>query len=88
MSEKKIQELKNKMRASGLRMESPFSKATGFLICWVDEHTDERRTVLSPKWSDAYALFHKLAKSTPSEVWKLVEGRLVGLPLSNDKALA
>lgn len=75
MSEKKLSvKLKNKKNTCESRMECPFSNLTGFLICWIDEITEERRSSVSFKWADAYAQYQKWKETTSVEIWKLIDG--------------
>jgi hypothetical protein len=81
MSEKTTTQRKNK--TCGLKMEAPFSKLTGFFICYVDEKTGEMRKTATARLKDAFALFDRLQKTTDVNVWAVYNGEITSLALSN-----
>jgi hypothetical protein len=64
-------------------MEAPFSKLTGFFICYVDEKTGEMRKTATARLKDAFALFDRLQKTTDVNVWAVYNGEITSLALSN-----
>lgn len=83
MSEKQLKQLKTKMTACGFRMDFPFSTFTGFLVCMEDPMTNEKRYYPTPKWSDAYALYHLASKTTKVEIWNIDKGHIKNLAALN-----
>ncbi len=83
MSEKQLQDFKTKMRTRGFRMDFPFSKFTGFLVCMEDPITEEKRCYPVPRWSDAYALYHLASKTTKVEIWNVESGQIKRLVAEN-----